>query len=176
MTDPPAAGDLLACGRIGKPHGVRGEVTVEAWTDDPAGRFAAGAVLRTDPAGAGPLTVGTAREHGGRWVIGFDGVTDRTAAEALRGTVLQIAAAERPAIEDPDEFYDTELAGLTVRTVTGHRVGIVTEVVHGPAGDSLAVQATDREHLIPFVSAIVPTVDVAGGVIEIDPPDGLLDL
>lgn len=176
MSDPQPAGELLACGRIGKPHGIRGEVTVEAWTDDPDGRFLPGAVLRTDPPTAGPLTVATARDHSGRWVVAFEGIADRTAAEGLRGTILQIAAADRPAIEDPDEFYDTELVGLTVRTVAGAEVGTVTEVVHGPAGDSLAVQAADREHLIPFVAAMVPTVDVRAGLIEIDPPDGLLEL
>ncbi|MGI8881777.1 MAG: ribosome maturation factor RimM [Jatrophihabitans sp.] len=176
MSDPQSAGELLACGRIGKPHGIRGEVTVEAWTDDPAGRFVPGAVLRTDRPTAGPLTIATARDHSGRWVVGFEGIADRTAAEGLRGTILQIAAADRPTIDDPDEYYDTDLVGLAVRTVNGAAVGTVTEVIHGPAGDSLAVQAVDREHLIPFVTSMVPTVDLSAGLIEIDPPDGLLDL
>ena len=166
----------IACGRIGRAHGLNGEVAVDPWTDTPAERFARGATLLTEPAGNGPLTVASARERQGRWLLAFDGVADRTAADALRGTLLLVRGDQRRPIEDPDEFYDSDLVGLTVRDRDGSVVGTVVEVVHGPGGDSLAVRNGEREHLVPFVSAIVPTVDVAGGLVVIDPPEGLLEL
>jgi 16S rRNA processing protein RimM len=171
-----ASDEPIACGRVGRAHGLRGEVVVDPWTDTPAERFAAGATLQAQPEINGPLTVASAYERQGRWIVAFDGVSDRTAAEALRGTVLLVRRAQRRPIEDPDEFYDTDLVGLTVRDRDGTVVGTIVDVVHGPGGDSLAVENGEREHLVPFVSAIVPTVDVAGGVVVIDPPDGLLDL
>jgi 16S rRNA processing protein RimM len=166
----------IACGRVGRAHGLRGEVVVDPWTDTPAERFAAGTTLPTQPETNGPLTVASAYERQGRWIVAFEGVADRTAAAALRGTVLLVRGDRRPPIDDPDEFYDTDLVGLTVRDRDGAVIGTVVEVVHGPGGDSLAVENGGHEHLVPFVSAIVPTVDVAAGVVVIDPPDGLLDL
>jgi 16S rRNA processing protein RimM len=168
--------EVIACGRVGRAHGLRGEVVVDPWSDTPAERFAAGATLQTQPETNGPLTVASAYERQGRWIVAFDRVADRTAAEALRGTVLLVHREERRPIEDPDEFYDSDLVGLTVRDRDGAVVGTVVDVVHGPGGDSLAVENGEREHLIPFVSAIVPTVDVAAGVVVIDPPEGLLEL
>jgi len=79
---------LVVVGRIGRPHGIRGEVTVEVRTDTPELRFAPGSVLETDPARLGPLTVAAARWHSGRLLLLAEGVHDRTGAEALRGLVL----------------------------------------------------------------------------------------
>jgi 16S rRNA processing protein RimM len=90
-----------------------------------------------------------------------------------------VDSAELPPIEDPDEFYDHQLEGLTVRTLAGREVGTVAEVLHTAAGEILAVRPTDGdgpEILVPFVSAMVTAVSLADGVVEIDPPDGLLDL
>jgi 16S rRNA processing protein RimM len=167
-------GELIACGRIGRAHGVKGEVVVDPWTDAPDERFVPDARFET---ATGSLTVRAAREHSGRWVVDFAGVEDRTAAEALRGVVLSVPASARPARSDPDEYYDTDLIGLAVRTVGGDDVGVVTEVLHGPGADTLLVR-TDAggEQLIPFVRAIVPTVDVSAGTIVVDPPSGLFDL
>jgi 16S rRNA processing protein RimM len=176
VTDPAGEDGLIVCGRIGRAHGLRGEVIVEAWTDTPAERFASGAALHTEPAGVGPLTVATARPQSGRWIVQFAEVPDRTAAEALRGAMLLVHRTDRTPIDDPDEFYDSDLIGLAVHTASGALVGRVSEVVHGPAGDLLAVDAGDREHLVPFVAPIVPTVDIAGGTVVINPPEGLLDL
>jgi 16S rRNA processing protein RimM len=168
--------EVIACGRVGRAHGLRGELVVDPWSDTPAERFAPGATLQTQPETNGPLTVASAYERQGRWIVAFDGIADRTAAEALRGTVLLVRREERPPIEDPDDFYDSDLLGLTVRDRDGTVVGTVVEVVHGPGGDSLAVEDGERKHLVPFVSAIVPTVDLAAGVVVIDPPEGLLEL
>ena len=180
MNQPPTGGDpdgvVVAVGRVGKAHGIRGDAFVEPWTDAPDERFSPGTRLYTQPAERGPLTVESARDHSGKLIVHFAGRDDRTAVEALRGTVLLLPAAARPAIEDPDEFYDTDLIGLTVRTVQGRHLGPVTDVLHSPAGSLLAVDVDGREVLVPFRAELVPTVDLAAGIAEIDPPDGLLEL
>lgn len=168
--------ELVAVGRVGRPRGVRGECFVEPWTDDPDERFAVGAVLTTDPTTVGPLTVAAASTAGGKLVVRFEGIDDRDAVMALRGVRLLIAAEDRPPLADPDEFYDTDLVGLQARTTSGEPVGPVVDVLHAGGADYLVVDMDGREVLVPFVAAIVPGVDVAGGVVEIDPPEGLLDL
>lgn len=174
--DTDRAAELIVIGRIGPAHGVRGAVFVAPWTDDPDERFAAGTVLRTDPADVGPLTVASSRLHSGRLVVQFAGVTDRAGAQALRGTQLMIRAADRRPLEDPDEFYDTELIGLRASTPDGRELGPVRGVFHAPATDYLILDVDGRERLVPFVAAIVPTVDLAAGTVLIDPPEGLFDL
>jgi 16S rRNA processing protein RimM len=168
--------EVVAVGRIGKAHGIRGDVFVEPWTDAPEERFADGTVLGTEPAGRGPLTVEHTRSHSGKLVVHFQGLDDRNAIEAIRGTVLVVAATGRPVIEDPDEFYDTDLIGLAVRTVAGAPLGPVTDVLHSPAGSLLAIDVAGREVLIPFRREFVPTVDLASRTAEVDPPEGLLEL
>lgn len=166
----------LVVGRIGHAHGVKGEVSVEVRTDDPDRRYAPGAVLGTDPPDRGPLTVGSVRDHKGRLLVRFDGVTDRNAAEALRGTLLVVDAATAGATED-GEWWDHDLVGLAVVTTDGRALGTVAEVVHVPGAPLLAIAGTGgRELLVPFVAAIVPEVDVAGGRLVVDPPPGLFDL
>nr|WP_212763204.1 ribosome maturation factor RimM [Gordonia araii] len=174
----------MVIGRVIKPHGVRGELVVDIRTDAPDERFAAGAVVRgLLPRAKGAhrskeqeFTITAARNHSGRLLVSLDGVADRTAADELRGVLFVIDAAEVDSGDDPDEFYDHELIGLPVRTVTGADVGQVADVIHLPSSDLLAVTAADdgREILIPFVTAIVPTVSRAEGIV-IDPPDGLLE-
>jgi 16S rRNA processing protein RimM len=168
----------LVVGRVGRPHGLRGDVTVEVRTDDPARRFAAGAVLTTDPAERGPLTVAASRWHSGRLLVRFAGRADRDAAQALRDTVLSIDSSELAALGDPEEFYDHELIGLRVETRTGELVGTVADVLHH-GQDLLVVHAAGErsgaEILIPFVAEMVPEVDVSAGRLVIDPPPGLLD-
>jgi 16S rRNA processing protein RimM len=168
--------DDLTVGRIGPARGVKGHVFVQPMTDTPEERFAAGSVLRTEPAEAGPLTVAEMSMSGGKLVVHFEGVTDRGEAVALRGIRLVIAPHERAPIDDPDEFYDTDLVGLAVRTVTGTELGAVREVLHAGGADYLVLDVDGLERLVPFVSAVVPTVDVAAGYVEIDPPDGLFEL
>ena len=166
----------LVIGRIGKAHGIRGEVTVGLRTDEPEERFAPGTRIATDPADNGPLTVETVRYVGGKAVVAFAEVADRNAAEALRGTMLVIDTADLPELEDDDEFYDHELVGMTATLRDGTELGPVTDIVHGPGGDTLAIEHGDRELLVPFVRAIVPTIDRATGTMVIEPPEGLLEL
>jgi 16S rRNA processing protein RimM len=168
----------LVVGRIIRPHGVRGELTVEVRTDDPELRLTAGSVLATEPAAAGPLTVTRARWHSGKLLMSFDGVPDRDTAERLRGVLLVVDSSELEDITDPDEFRDHQLIGLAVYAPGGEHVGEVTDVLHS-GQDLLVVAGTGAragaEIMIPFVTEIVPEVDLATGRLVIDPPAGLLD-
>jgi 16S rRNA processing protein RimM len=173
---PGADDDLITVGRIGPPRGVHGEVVVAPFTDQPDERFASGAVLQAEPSEAGPLIVESSRWQGKRLVVRFAGVADRAAAAALRGTDLLIAAADRPDLDDPDDFYDTDLIGLAASTVDGRALGPVRDVVHAPAADYLVVEVDGQERLVPFLAAMVPSVDLAAGTVLVDPPEGLLEL
>ncbi|MDQ1687204.1 MAG: rRNA processing protein RimM [Frankiaceae bacterium] len=166
----------LVVGRIGRAHGIRGEVTVEVRTDDPDERFAEGASLITDPPERGPLTVERAWWHSGRLVLKLLGVEDRNGAEALRNTLIVVDSADLEPIDDPDEWRDHELEGLRVELVDGTAVGELKELLHLPGQDVLVVERADApEVLVPFVRAMVPVVDVLAGKVVIDPPPGLLD-
>jgi 16S rRNA processing protein RimM len=197
----------VTVGRIGRPHGIRGDVVVGVRTDEPEARFAVGARLGTDPPAIGPLTVAAVRWQSGELIVRFKGIKDRTAASELGGTWLIIDAAALSPLDDPDEFRDHDLVGLTVRTTAGAVVGEVTDVLHhgqdllvikpdsagrpvagrpvagrpvagrpgaGPSGTGPGSAGADI--LVPFVKAIVTEVDLAGGVLVIDPPPGLLNL
>jgi 16S rRNA processing protein RimM len=169
----------LVVGRVVRAHGVTGELVVEVRTDDPDTRFAPGTTLRAKPSRGGPerdYVVDSAREHSGRLLVRLDGVADRTAADSMRGTLFLVDSADLPPIEEPDEFYDHQLEGLQVVTITGTPVGSVAEVLHTAAGELLSVRTEDGEVLVPFVSAIVTAVSLTDQTIEIDPPDGLLEL
>jgi 16S rRNA processing protein RimM len=166
----------LVVGKIGRAHGIKGDVMVEVRTDEPELRLGPGAVLATDPASAGPLTVESGRVHSGRLLLRFAGVKDRNGAEALRGTLLiaEVDPEERP--EDPEEYYDHQLVDLDVVTVGGEPVGRITEVLHLPYQDLLNVRRPDgAEVLVPFVSEIVPEIDLDAQRAVIDPPPGLID-
>lgn len=167
---------LVTVGRIGRAHGIRGEVSVDVRTDSPEVRFADGAQLSTEPAAAGPLTVASSRWHSGRLLVLFDGVGERDAAEGLRGVRLLADVADDEQSADPDEYFDHRLVGLEVVTTGGAAVGAVTEVLHFPGQDLLAVRREGAaEVLVPFVAQIVPEIDLAGRRIVIDPPVGLID-
>ncbi|WP_235737594.1 ribosome maturation factor RimM [Nocardioides alcanivorans] len=167
----------VVVGRIGKPHGIRGEVTVDVRTDEPERRFAVGNVLRgAPPKGSalkgGPVTVRSTRWHQGTLLATFEGIPDRNAAEAFRGTVLHATIATDETPDDPEEFYDHQLIGLTVHDLDGAELGTVASLVHGGAQDLLVVRTPEgREALVPFVQALVPEVDLdAGRVVVADRP------
>jgi len=171
----------LVVGRVVKAHGIGGEVVVDVRTDDPYERFAPGSTLRARARDKTErrLVVDSMREHSGRLLVRLEGVASRGAADALRGSLFVVDVADLPPIDDPDEFYDHQLEGLRVRTTAGLDVGTVAEVLHTAAGEILAVRPTEGdgpEILVPFVGAIVTAVSLEDGVVEIDPPDGLLDL
>ncbi|WP_282700983.1 ribosome maturation factor RimM [Streptomyces sp. CC219B] len=166
----------LVVARIGRAHGIKGEVTVEVRTDEPELRLAPGAVLATDPAATGPLTVETGRVHSGRLLLRFEGVRDRTAAEALRNTLLIAEVDPEELPEDEDEYYDHQLIDLDVVTKDGAEVGRITEISHLPSQDLFIVERPDgSEVMIPFVEEIVTEIDLAEQKAVIDPPPGLID-
>ncbi|MFD4609217.1 ribosome maturation factor RimM [Streptomyces sp. NPDC058440] len=166
----------LVVARIGRAHGIKGEVTVEVRTDEPELRLAPGAVLATDPASAGPLTIETGRVHSGRLLLRFEGVSDRSAAEALRNTLLiaEIDPEELP--EGEDEYYDHQLMDLDVVLEDGTEIGRITEISHLPSQDLLIVERPDgTEVMIPFVGEIVTEIDLEEQRAVVDPPPGLID-
>jgi 16S rRNA processing protein RimM len=174
-------GDTIVLARIGKPHGLRGEVTVQLHTDEPERRFADGVVLTTEalPGSGVPrqLTIRSTRVHNGIWLIAFEEVPDRTGAEGLRGTRLVIDESELS--ETPDEggegWYEEDLVGLEVRDPSGTVLGTVTGLEFGDAQDRLLVELTDGVTVpVPFVEALVP--DVADDHVVVDAPPGLFDL
>ncbi|WP_330298802.1 ribosome maturation factor RimM [Streptomyces sp. NBC_00503] len=166
----------LVVARIGRAHGIKGEVTVEVRTDEPELRLGPGAVLQTEPASAGPLTVETGRVHSGRLMLRFAGVKDRTGAEALRNILLiaEVDPSELP--EEEDEYYDHQLMDLDVVLEDGTAVGRITEISHLPSQDLFIVERPDgTEVMIPFVEEIVAEIDLEEQRCVITPPPGLID-
>jgi len=145
-------------------------------TDEPERRFAPGSVLFTDSPLVSTVVVEWVKWHSGRLLVHLEGVNDRTAAESLRGVILEVDADDNERPDGDDEYYDRHLVGLSVQMVDGTPVGTVREVVHLPMQDMLVVGRGElSDLLVPFVSDFVPTVDVPGGVVVIDPPVGLSD-
>lgn len=164
--------DLVRVATLGAAHGLAGDVRLQLHTDAPGTRLVPGARFVTDPASAGPLEVSAVVVRNGTTYAKFAGHPDRTAAEALRGTVL----LAEPLLEDDDDaWYPEQLAGLQARRPDGEVVGTIAGVQHLPAQDALVLLEPDGARtLVPFVAAIVPTVDVDGGFVVIDAPHGLL--
>ena len=162
--------DVLV-GTIGRAHGLRGEVSVHVRTDEPERRFTPGASLRV---GDRPWKVASARWHSGTLLLGLEGVTDRTAAEALRGRELwaDVPADEAPA--DEGEYWDRQLVGLEVLDAAGAVAGTIGEVLHLPAHDVLVVRTPGGDRLVPFVSEVVPVVDLEAGHVRVADIGGLL--
>lgn len=161
----------ILVGRVGRAHGIKGDVSLDVRTDAPELRFAAGAVLDTV---RGPLTVQSSVWHSGRLLVRFAGVADRTGAEDLRGVELRIPTEQRGEA-GTDAWWDEDLIGLQVLAPDGAPLGVVADVVHAMQ-DLLAITTEDgREVLVPFVAAIVPRVEVARGRLVVDPPAGLFD-
>lgn len=153
---------LLEVGRITKAFGLRGEVLV-ALTSDRISRLDPGSVLETD---RGPLSVVSSQPHQDRFIVQFEGILDRNAAEAWRGALLR---AEPVDDDDGDALWVHELVGATVLLPDGTTAGTVAEVQSNPAADLLVLDS----------GALVPVVFITEhqpGQITIDPPDGLFDL
>ena len=169
---------LLTVGRIGRVHGIHGEVTVEVLTDSPEDRFYPGATLSTEPARTGGLTIASARWHNSILLLAFEGITDRNAGEGLRNLQL-LAEVDLDDVEE-DEYHIQQLMGLQVFLLSdlnaSARIGEVTGVITGVAQDVLEITKTNgKDFLIPFVKVLVPKVDISAGKLFIDPPGGLID-
>ncbi len=169
------SGELVrvVVGRVGRPHGLRGQVRIEVRTDEAQRRFRVGQGLLIGSAGL--LTVTTTHWQGSSLVVGFGGIDDRDAAQALGGSWVEahVSATELPS--GADEYFDRSLLGLAVVSVAdGDLVGHVAQVLHLPGHDVLVVKDdSGAEVLVPFVTAIVTQVDLAAGAVTVDLPPGL---
>jgi 16S rRNA processing protein RimM len=169
----------LRVGRFTKAHGLKGALKIELYTDEPERRFAPGATFALQIPTSSPwhgktLELAELRWYNGHAVGFFVDVSDRTAAESLVKAILWV---EHDASEVPEEnnaWYDHQLVGLRVIR-DGAETGVVARVEHLPSQDLLVVKTGDFEVLVPFVSAIVPTVDVAAGTLTVTPPAGLFE-
>lgn len=161
--------EQVIVGTVGRPQGVRGEVTVRPRTDAVAERFAPGVSFQAD---GRTLRVAGHTFVQGRLVVTFEGVGDRNAAEALRG--LDLWADAGGTVLDTDEYHDTDLIGLAAVDTLGSVLGEVVGVEHPPAQDLLVIRTPSGDRLVPFVAALVPVVDPAAGRVVIDPIPGLL--
>jgi len=165
---------LLVVGRIGRAHGVRGEVTVEIRTDDPDSRFAIGTTLATDPENKGPLTIRDARFHSGTLLLSFNGFDDRTSVESLRNVLLLSDVNPKEANATEDDFHISQIVGSSVIDGEGIDWGLVVDVMHLPAQDTLVIDHNGREILVPFVKAFVPKVDIDKKIITVSSIESLL--
>lgn len=178
----PSGKTQLRVGRLVKAHGLKGALKLELYTDDPEGRFVPGAtftlqVPESSPWHGKPLTVREFRWMNSHPVAFFQGVDDRTAAEELVRAILWIDQDAATTTSEENAWYDHQLVGLDV-VRDGQVVGRVIRVDHFPAQDLLIVRPTgakDGEILVPFVSAIVPEVDIEGGRVVVTPPAGLFE-
>ena len=153
---------------------MRGEATVEIRTDDPDSRFAIGNTLQTDPSNKGPLTIRDARFHSGTLLLSFNGVDDRNSVEALRNVLLMADVDPEEANISDDDFHISQIVGCKVMDAVAKNWGVVTDVLHLPAQDTLVIDYEGREILVPFVKAFVPTIDVEKKVIFVNEIEGLL--
>lgn len=163
----------MIVGRVGRPHGLEGEVYVRPDSDTPA-RFRAGAGFLTDESSPRTLRVAKSRYDHNRLLVKFSEIVDRNAAESLRGVALTIGADERRSLNE-DEFWPDELIGLKVLDPEGHGLGkVIDVVVDGPQAQLVVDTEEKQPSLVPFVRDLVPEVRVADGVVVVNPIEGLL--
>jgi 16S rRNA processing protein RimM len=169
----------LRVARLTKPHGLKGAIKIELYTDAPERRFVPGAVFRLQVPSESPwhgktLELAELKWYNSHPVAFFTSISDRTAAESLIKAILWIDEDTDAPSDEEDAWYDNQLVGLRVLR-DGTEVGMVTLVDHLPAQDLLHVQTAAGEVLVPFVKALVPTVDVAAGTLTVTPPAGLFE-
>lgn len=196
MSDDPQQRELLRVCRIGRAQGLKGEVTVRLFTDDPEYRFSPDSVLYTKD-GEEEYVVEWSRTFKDRWIIKFFDVDDRDASEAINGVELYGEADDPDEMLEADEWYSKDLIGLEARLAAdnglglpaGQVVGKVVDVIDGPAQSLLKIRLTEpvvtgtnsngedvveKTALVPFVGAIVPDIDLDGQYLTLDPPGGLI--
>jgi len=171
--------DQLRVGRLTKAHGLKGAIKVELYTDVPERRFVPGAVFTlqvpTDSAWHGKtLELIELKFYNSHPVAFFKDVPDRSVAESLIKAILWVDQNLDEPSDEEDAWYDHQLVGLRVIR-EGIQVGTVTLVDHLPAQDLIHVSTANGEVLVPFVRAIVPTVDISAGTITVTPPVGLFE-
>lgn len=165
----------VVVGRLGRPHGVHGEISVEVRTDDPENRFAIGAKI-TVKENNKKLTVASTRWHLSRLLIKFEEIQDRTQVDAVRGKLLVVEVDPNEATLENNEFYEFQLIDLEVFNTNNEKLGVVKEVLPGSAQALIVVKTLDnKEVMVPFVNQLVPEVDIKNKRVVINPPSGLFD-
>ncbi len=169
----------LRVGRFLKAHGLKGAIKLELYTDSPNERFVPGAVLELQVPEESPwfgksVIVSELKWFNSSPVLFLKDVADRTQAESLIKAILLVEQPLDVSPQEPDAWYDHQLAGLKVMR-DGAEIGTLLRVEHMPAQDLLVIKTEDAEVLLPFVKAFVPKVDIDAGVIEITPPGGLFE-
>lgn len=175
----PAPSNQLRVGRLTKAHGLKGAIKVELYTDDPARRFVPGAVFTLQVPTSSPWHGKTLELIELKWynlqpVAFFKDIPDRTTAETLIKAILWIEQDPAEKTDEEDAWFDHQLVGLRVLR-DGTEVGTVTQIDHFPSQDLLTVATASGDVLVPFVKAIVTSVDVTGGTLTVDPPLGLFE-
>ncbi|OZG66489.1 ribosome maturation factor RimM [Bifidobacterium eulemuris] len=196
MSDDPQQRELLRVCRIGRAQGLKGEVTVRLFTDDPEYRFSPDSVLYTKD-GEEEYVVEWSRTFKDRWIIKFFDVDDRDASEAINGVELYGEADDPEEMLEADEWYSKDLIGLEARLAEGNGLGLpagqvvgkVVDVIDGPAQSLLKIRlvepvvtgtnssgedVVEKTALVPFVGAIVPDIDLDAQYLTLDPPGGLI--
>ena len=181
-TEPNKAGPShtqLRVGRLTKAHGLKGAIKVELYTDAPERRFVPGAVFSLQVPTSSPwhgktLELNELKFYNSHAVAFFKNVSDRTTAESLIKAILWIEQDLAEASDEEDAWFDHQLVGLTVLR-DGEKVGIVTQIDHFPAQDLLTVKTSWGDVLVPFVKAIVASVDITAGTMTVTPPLGLFE-
>lgn len=165
----------LVVGRLGRPHGVHGEISVEVRTDEPELRFAKGSKLSIKESN-NQLTVLSSRWHQEKMLVKFEEITDRDRANEIKGKTLTIKIDPNSVETKKDQYYEFQLAGLKVIDKNDKTLGQIKEVITNLAQDLLVVETVDkREVLVPFVKQIVTNVDLNKKQVIMDPPTGLFD-
>lgn len=176
---PISSSTKLRVGRLVKAHGLKGAIKLELYTDSPNERFVPGAILELQVPESSPwfgktVEVTEMRMYNQMPVIFLKGIEDREAAETLIKAILLVESDLETLPAEPDAWYDHQLVGLRVMR-DGVQIGLVQRVDHFPSQDLLAVKTETGEVLVPFVSAIVPIVDIQAGTITVTPPLGLFE-
>ncbi|WP_370566222.1 ribosome maturation factor RimM [Cryobacterium sp. BB736] len=174
-----AENNRLRVGRLTKAHGLKGAIKIELYTDEPEKRFVPGArfwlqVPESSPWHGKSIELTELRYYNTQPVAFFEGIGDRTAAESLIKAILLVDHDPAELPEEDDAWYDHQLVGLGV-VREGETVGTVARLEHLPAQDLLVVQTGSGEVMVPFVKAIVPSVDLAAGILTVTPPAGLFE-
>jgi 16S rRNA processing protein RimM len=172
-SSPPPTAKRLCVGIVTGPHGIRGGLRIKSFTADPADIDAYGPV--SDETGTRHFAIRVVGMIKGVVLAELDGITDRNAAEALKGLHLYVDRAQLPPA-DTDEFYHADLLGLEARLKDGAVLGIVTGLYDFGAGESVEITGPKGAvTMVPFTTAAVPVIDLAGGTLTIDPPAGLFE-
>jgi 16S rRNA processing protein RimM len=163
----------VVVGRLGRPHGIRGEVTVEIRTDEPELRFAPGSSVFLS--NGKTIKIESIRWHQTVLLVKFEGITDRNDSETLRDNLVEVDVDDLDLPEDEDEYYDRQLLGLKV-IANGEQIGILEDVLHLPGHDLLSIKLNDgKEMLLPFVEKFVPEINLENGTVTVEPPQGLME-